>query len=163
MKRALVAALVLLAPACGKSAKDPAETKPDKVKMHYEPPAGWESTTVEGMQLAWYRKDYGATIGVSAHCTNLEDVSQTTLVTQELTGIPHRVVVSQEQTKVDGRDAEDWVVEGNLDGVKMRIELVVLRETCVYDLNLVSKPETFDAARADFRTFVQAFRVGPGG
>ena len=166
MKRAAFLLLLLAAAAtsaCGAKHGDDDDGGKGKVstKFHYtQPPAPWKPTKVDGTQVAYYHADFGATMSVATECKDVEDVSLPSLVQQELIGIPHRKVVSQTQTTVGERAGEDWVVDGQLDGVDVRCELIVLRESkCVYDLNLVAKPASFDAAQKDFKTFLGGFSV----
>jgi len=122
--------------------------------------AGWERTTVAGTIASWYHAGFGATIGVAAQCKDVEDVSLDSLAQQALIGLENREVVEQGRTPVNGREATDWVVKGSLDGVEVTIGLVTLRRgKCVYDLNLVAPPGSFEEARRDFRAFVGGFEV----
>ena len=71
-----------------------------------------------------------------------------------------REILEEKRVLVDGREALEWIVKGSVDGVEMRVNMVVFRKDgCVYDLNLVSKPESFDKARAEFQGFVTGFKL----
>lgn len=155
MKRLLLVAM--LVSCIGRSGTE----KPPKIEFKHGPlPAGWAATGVDGTVAAWYHAGFGATIGVAAQCKDVEDVSLDSLAQQTLIGLENREVVSQDRTDVQGREATDWVVKGSLDGVEVVIGLVTLRRgKCVYDLNLVSRPDAFERARADFRAFVAGFEV----
>ena len=122
--------------------------------------AGWEATAVDGTVAAWYHAGFGATIGVAAQCKDVEDVGLESLAQQTLIGLENREVVEQGRTDVQGREAASWVVKGSLDGVQVVIGLVTLRRgKCVYDLNLVTTPGSFEKARPEFKTFVEGFEV----
>ncbi len=135
--------------------------KPPKVDFKYGPlGAGWALGSVDGTVASWYHAGFGATIGVAAQCKDVEDVSLDSLAQQALIGLENREVVEQGRTDVQGREATDWVVKGSLDGVQVVIGLVTLRRgNCVYDLNLVAPPESFEKARPEFRAFVGGFEV----
>ena len=152
----MVAAAIALG-ACGKKPPSSAE----KVSFrHGDLPAEWKETRVDGLTAAWYHEAMGATIGLGAQCKELEDIGLHALAQQALVGVERREILEQTTIPVDGREAEDWVVKGSMDGVEVRIDLVVHRDAdCVYDLNLVSRPDTFDKARVDFRRFVTGFTV----
>lgn len=161
-RRAGIAVVALLAGAlagasCGKKPPNSAE----KVKFrHGDLPAGWKESPVDGLTAAWYHEALGATIGLGAQCKELEDVGLHALAQQALVGVERREILEQTTIPIDGREAEDWVVKGSMDGVEVRINLVVHRDQdCVYDLNLVSRPDTFEKARADFRAFVGGFAI----
>lgn len=151
----LFASAVALA-ACGKTA-----VTGKVVDFSHGPmPADWKKTDVKGMAVAYYHEGYGATAGVAPVCEGISDYSLESLAQQELIGIEQRETVEQTRVTVDGRDAIDWVVKGSVDGVTVKVNLVVFRKDgCVYDLNLVSRPDSFEKAREDFRSFVSGFAL----
>jgi hypothetical protein len=121
-------------------------------------PESWRKTEMKGLAVAYYHAGYGATAGIAPLCEGISDYTLESLAQQELVGLEEREVVEQGRVTVDGREAIDWVVKGSVDGVAMQVNLVVFRKDgCVYDLNLVSRPETFARAREDFRVFVNGF------
>ena len=151
---AMVVALALLV-ACGKRTY----TKPASFK-HGDLGDGWSETKVAGMAVAFYHKEYGATAGVAPICDGVGDSTLESLAQQELVGLEERQTLEEARVTVDGREAIDWVVKGSVDGVEMRVNLVVFRKDgCVYDLNLVSRPDRFDEARQEFRGFVAGFAL----
>lgn len=158
MRRAatlLVVAAVALA-ACGKTATYSRSSK----FRHGDLPSGWEKTKVKGMAVAFYHSEYGATAGVAPVCQGVSDSTLESLAQQELVGLEQRELVEESRVSVDGREAIDWVVRGSVDGVLVLVNLVVFRKQgCVYDLNLVSRPETFERARTEFRGFVAGFSL----
>ena len=161
---ALVIAALALAGACGEP-RPPADGGPRKPSVrfkHGDLPAGWRRSKIDGTALAFDHAALHATITAFANCKGIEDVSLSALVQQELVGVEKRDVVTKSEAAVDGREAADWVVKGELDGVPVEMELLVTRQSgCVYDLVLVSSPATFESARADFAGFVKGFDVLP--
>lgn len=166
MRRAVLA-LAALAMLSGCPKKKTVATDEDGVFQsrsfkfkHGELPDTWVRTQVDGTALAFDNKALGATITAFSNCKNLEDVSLRALVQQELVGVEKKEVVEQSETPIGDRDAADWIVKGSMDGVSVQMELVVMRTgRCVYDMVLVSDPETFAKARPDFQTFVAGFEV----
>lgn len=123
-------------------------------------PAEWKKTEVAGLAVAYYHSGYGATAGVAPACEGISDTTLESLAQQELIGLEQREMLEEKRVTVDGREAVEWVVKGSVDGVEMRVNLVVFRKDgCVYDLNLVSRPETFSQARTDFQAFVAGFAL----
>ena len=121
-------------------------------------PDAWKKTDVKGLAVAYYHEGYGATAGIAPVCEGISDYTLESLAQQELVGFEQRETVEETRVTVDGREAIDWVVKGSVDGVVMQVNLVVFRKDgCVYDLNLVSRPDSFEEARADFRAFVGGF------
>ena len=156
--------LALLCSGCPKSERGTYEGGTYRGKdaqfTHGQLPENWQPTQVAGLDVAFYHPAYGATVGVSTICEDVDETSLEGLAQQELVGIEKRAFLEQGHLDVDGRQAVEWVVGGTVDGVEIRLNLVVLRKgKCVYDLNLVGKPATFELARADFRGFVGGFKV----
>lgn len=144
--------------ACGTS--KPKVTGKAAPFTHGSLPAEWKKTEVKGLAAAFYHSGYGATAGVAPVCEGIQDQTLESLAQQELVGLEQRETLEEKRVTVDGREAVEWVVRGSVDGVEMRVNLVVFRKDgCVYDLNLVSKPERFDEARAEFQGFVSGFRL----
>jgi len=131
------------------------------LKFHHGTlPDEWKRTKVEGTSLAFDNRPLDATISLFANCKDIEDVSLRALVQQELVGLENKEVLERREDPVGDREAADWVVRGELDGVTVQMNLVVLRiGGCVYDLVLVADPQTFEKARADFKVFVGGFEV----
>ena len=159
MRNAYFIAVPFLALALCMCGKPRSNTKPSSFR-HGELPGGWEATKVAGLAVAFYHEGYGATAGVAPVCDGLTDASLESLAQQELIGLEQREKIEESRVTVDGREAIDWVVKGSMDGVEVVLNLVVFRrEGCVYDLNLVSRPDTFEKARSEFRGFVGGFAV----
>jgi len=77
-----------------------------------------------------------------------------------LMGLRHRVELEHGEVPVDGRVASHRLLEGRMrqSEERVRVESYTLRsERCVWDLLFVAEPETFEAARGDFRRFVESF------
>lgn len=150
------ASVVATLAACGKSA-----VTGKVVDFSHGPlPAEWKKTEVKGLAVAYYHSGYGATAGVAPGCEGISDSTLESLAQQELIGLEQREMLEEKRVTVDGREAVEWVVKGSVDGVEMRVNLVVFRKDgCVYDLNLVSRPETFSQARTDFQAFVAGFAL----
>ena len=158
-RRSLATALLALAlGACGYG--KPAVTGKVADFSHGPLPPAWKKTDVKGLAIAYYHEGYGATAGVAPVCEGISDYSLESLAQQELVGFEQRETVEESRVTVDGRDAIDWVVKGSVDGVTVKVNLVVFRKDgCVYDLNLVSRPDSFEKAREDFRAFVGGFAL----
>src|SRR5438309_7204390 len=119
MRLALVLLALNLSGCCGRlllGREKPPKAEAVKIS-HGELPGEWQPTAIEGTQAAWHHSGYGATIGIAASCKGVEDVSLGSLAQQVVIGLPHRVTVSKGTVEVDGRQAEDRVVDGVLDGV----------------------------------------------
>jgi hypothetical protein len=117
----------------------------------------WKRVELEDADLAFTAPGKGS-IGVHASCRNYDDVPQSVLLNHLLFGTTHREYRLEEEVTLDGRGARHAVVEAELDGVPIRLDLYVLtRSGCVFDLSYVSG--TSAPAAAEFERFVQGFHV----
>lgn len=119
--------------------------------------SGWQRRSVEDADLTFHRQGQG-TIGVQATCDEYDDVPAAALVGHLLFGTTHRQYVLEEEVTLDGRGAQHVIVDCELDGVPVRVEIyLLLRNGCVFDLSYVSAPSA--PAHAEFTRFAQAFHV----
>jgi hypothetical protein len=118
---------------------------------------GFRRVDIEGNDLAFYKAGTGS-IAVHATCRDYEDVPSEVLLTHLLFGTTHRLYRQDEEITVDGRAARHAIVDAELDGVPVRLEIYVLRRArCVFDLSYVSGRAA--PAHEAFGAFAQAFRV----
>jgi hypothetical protein len=109
-----------------------------------------------------YHHPQGGTIAAGLSCDDADDVPLDVLINHLLIGIEQRREQPRLPLVVAGRAALRARLVGALDGVRVAMDLVVLKKDgCTYDLMLVSAPELYPRRRADFERFVAAF-VPPG-
>jgi hypothetical protein len=119
--------------------------------------AGFRRVHVEGNDLAFYRPGSGS-IAVNALCEDYDDVPQHALLNHLLFGTTHRSYLLDEEVTLDGRAARHALIDAELDGVPLRLEIYVLRRAnCVFDLSYIS--DRAARAQAQFALFARAFRV----
>jgi hypothetical protein len=122
-------------------------------------PAAWQPVSADGNDLAFYRQGMG-TIAVNSTCTEYDDVPLSALVNHLLFDTTGRRVLVEETVTLVGRGARHVLVNLELDGVPLQLELYVLRKDgCVFDLSHVRARTTQPAARETFLAFVQHFDV----
>lgn len=150
--------LVLLLPACGGPRFDGSTLHKRHVDYRVGPlDPGFRRVEVEGNDLAFHKPGAG-TIAVHASCRDYDDVPQPVLLKHLLFGLSHRTYLVQEEVVIDGRGAQHAVVDAELDGVPVRLELYLLtRANCVFDLSYIS--DRTARAQADFTRFVQGFHI----
>ena len=120
---------------------------------------GWKRVASTPADLT-FRHAGGGVIAAIGSCHQLEDVSLEVLTNHLLLGFDERHVTRQSVVVLDGRRALKSRVDGRIDGVPVRLELVVVRkDDCTYDLQLVAGPEVFEARSSDFERFVAAFKA----
>lgn len=124
-----------------------------------ELPSAWQFVSADGNDVAYYRSGMG-TIAVNSTCTEYDDVPLSALVNHLLFDTTSRHVLVEETVTLVGRGARHLLVNLELDGVPLQIELYVLRKDgCVYDLSHVRARAVNPAARDTFLAFVQGFDV----
>ncbi len=118
----------------------------------------WRRIHVTGGQLAFHH-DQGGTISAAATCEGPDhDAPLDVLTNHLLFGVEHRVERSRSAGTLDGRAALRTRADGTLDGVPIALDLVVLeRDGCIYDLQLIAGPTAINARRPDFDRFLDGF------
>jgi hypothetical protein len=130
------------------------------VRYHVgEPKPGWARIEVAGNDVAFHHARLG-TISINSTCTDYEDVPEQALMNQLLFGTRERLYRVEETVTLDGRGALHTVVDLELDGVPLTLEVyLVKKDGCVYDLAHISSRRGFELGRNDFQTVLQGFRV----
>jgi hypothetical protein len=122
-------------------------------------PPPWQAVSAEGNDVAFYRAGMG-TIAVNSTCTEYDDVPLSALVNHLLFDTTERRVLVEETVTLVGRGARHLILNLELDGVPLQLELYVLRKNgCVFDLSHVRARTTDAVARETFVAFVQNFDV----
>lgn len=123
--------------------------------------AGWEQVAIEDREvLAFRNAALRTTVSVTATCDEYEDVPEAALLNHLLFGMQQRVFRMEETITVDGRGALHTVVDVELDGVPMTLEIYLLKKDgCVYDMTLIASRTDFERARAGLQRLVGGFRV----
>lgn len=119
--------------------------------------AGFRRVRIEGNDLAFYKPQAGS-IAVNALCKDYEDVPHQALLNHLLFGTSRRSYVLDEEVTLDGRGARHAIVDAELDGVPVRLEIYLLtRAGCVFDLSYVSDRDA--RAHEQFTEFARAFQI----
>jgi hypothetical protein len=120
-------------------------------------PPEWRRVQVADGQLAFHHED-GGTILAHATCEARGDASLDVLTNHLLFGIEEARERSRRPLLLDGRRGLRTRVDGELDGVPIALDLVVLKkDSCTYDLELASSPDVFARRQADFERFFTGF------
>lgn len=125
-------------------------------------PAEWQLFHARGADVAFHNRR-GGTLAASAQCPSGEDVPLDVLTNHLLFGFESQVVLHRAVPTVDGRQALQTHLRGEFDGVPIELELVVLKKDgCTYDLQLIASPSQFASRQRDFAAFVRGFTTTPG-
>jgi hypothetical protein len=125
--------------------------------------AAWSRFDLSGSNLA-FRHPSGGSILINSTCEGIKDVPLEVLVNQSLFGVEQKHELEREGFTLDGRAAIRVRLTGALDGVAVHLDLVILKkDDCVYDLELVAGERAFPASDQDFWRFAQGFQQLPMG
>jgi len=124
----------------------------------------WRRLSLSGGDVLLRHAGGGAVLA-NAVCSGIKDVPLEVLANQALFGVVETQEWSRDVVTLDGRAALRLRLAGTLDGVPVDLDLVVLKKDgCVYDLQLVAGPAVFAERDHDFDRLVAGFgTVGRGG
>ena len=109
--------------------------------------------------LAWHHRGLG-TIAINSTCTEYDDVPSLALLNQLLFGTTQRVYRVDETITLDGRAAYHVIVDMQLDGVPLSLNVYLLKKDgCVYDLSYIASRAASERGRPPFEAFVGSFAV----
>lgn len=123
------------------------------------PGPGWRFQELDRGEVVFVSPGLG-TIAANSTCQEYEDVPPQALLNHLLFGLTERRYRLEETVAIAGRGALHAIIDAELDGVPLTLEVYVLpKDGCVYDLSLVSSPDAHPRAQAAFRSFVDGFLV----
>jgi hypothetical protein len=156
-----VCTLSLSATSCGASASFRDGVFDDgTVRYHVGSPGpGWDRIDVDGNDVAYNNRQLG-TISANSTCKEYNDVPEQALMNQLLFDTRERVYRLEETITIDGRGALHHIVDLELDGVPLTLEIFLLKKDgCVYDISRISSRPEFEGGRPALIAFVQGFHV----
>lgn len=122
----------------------------------------WRRASVKDLDLV-FRHRAGGTVAVNATCPYREDAPLSVLTNHLLFGIEVRKEESRTPITLDGRAGLRTRLAGELDGVAIEMELVVMKKDgCAYDLQLIAGPRIFASRLPDFERFLAGFTTLAG-
>jgi hypothetical protein len=150
-------ALVLFA-ACGGSSFDGQVFRSGDLSFRVGPvPESWRPIEATGALLAFRDDEAASTVALNGRCgLDGDDVPLEALTHHLFLQFTGRELVSQERVDLDGRAALRTEMLAELDGVKKRYVVYVLKKDgCVYDFLYVSPGQ--DGGKDAFERFVRGF------
>ncbi len=123
-----------------------------------QPGSDWIPKTVKGMQVYWVHARLPAAIRIHSRCDEHGDSSLEQFTDHLRIDWTSWTVRSRTHERLLGRDALRTVVDGSLDGIEMKLELLVVKKNgCLFDLSYIARPEAFDSVRSAFGRVVSGF------
>lgn len=109
---------------------------------------------------AWLSEKTGNTISFLSDCAAKVDPELDQILDDTAQILESPKISDRSSLEFNGRAARSALVEGKMDGVPVRLKLLVLKKNdCNYTLSYTAKPSTFDAEVAAFDRFVADFRA----
>jgi hypothetical protein len=119
----------------------------------------WQRVEVDDNDLAFHHAQLGV-IAVNSTCTDYEDVPEVALVNHLLFGTSERDFRVEETITLDGRGARHVIVDVELDGVPLTLDIFLLKKDgCVYDITFTASRTSHPQGQPLFNAFVQRFAV----
>jgi len=123
------------------------------------PGDGWKPLEQKGSQVAWFNPQLDAAILLDSQCESHGDSDLAQFTDHLRIDFAQWDVKSQESEKLIGRDALHTVVVASIDGgPQTQLELYVIKKNgCLFDLEYVAPPASFERGRAAFARVVGGF------
>lgn len=123
------------------------------------PGPGWSPLAQKGTQVAWFNEGLGAAIVLDSQCERHGDSTLEQFADHLRIDFREWEVLSQEHTTLVERDAVRSVVVASIDGVvKTQMELLVVKKNgCLFDLEYIAPPRSFERGRSAFAQVVAGF------
>lgn len=154
--------LGLAAAGCAGPALHDGVFKNDNVRYRTSPPpAPWSRINVPDGQVTYVLGSTGATLSAHGECRRT-DAPLRALTLHILNGFTDRRGSTEQFFTFAGREALRTALSARLDGVDLRLQIVVVkRDACVFDFVYSAPPEQFAARAGDFDHFIAGFEKLP--
>lgn len=119
----------------------------------------WKYVNPGGADKAWYNESLAASIYADSNCGARTDESRLpAMVDHLLFGVSEPRTLEQREFTLSGREAMFRALEGKMDGVHVRLGVVVTRKhNCTYDFVYIAQPSRFAQGLPDFMAVVEGF------
>ena len=109
---------------------------------------------------AFYNEAYKSTIETDAFCgQSYDDATLKVLTTHLYFDLQKQKIRWQKNFMLDERGALRSVTDGTVDGVPIVLDTVIIKkDSCLFDLALISDPGLYSKAAVDFEAFFKGFR-----
>jgi len=124
------------------------------------PGDGWQPLKQKDTQVVWFNTDLDAVILLDSQCESHGDSDLMQFTDHLRIDFRQWDVKSQEVVKMNSRDALNTVVVASIDGgPQKQLELYVTKKNgCLFDLEYVAPPASFERGRAAFARVVAGFK-----
>jgi len=123
--------------------------------------ADWKRVKLGSYQSLVFRNSIlQSTLMTDAFCEGAyEDAGLKTLTRHLYLDLAHSKIIHEEKIKLSGREAYHALAEGEVDGINVKLETVVIKkDLCLFDFALISPPTQHETASKDFEKFFMGFQ-----
>lgn len=123
------------------------------------PTSPFKSSTSPNSDQMWISSKTASTISYFTSCSSTEPPLKNIRATA-FSGLENVEVTKEDMIKISDREALKSDVEGKLEGVPVKIQLVIFKKnSCSYSLTYVALKENFEKELDQFTNFIKNFRV----
>lgn len=137
----------------------PASSKAENLKFE-QPAAPFVGLDTPYADRAWRSNKTGNTIAYLSECNSKIDVPLKTLERESSQVLNSAKIISSEDKVFDGREASESTVEGQIDGIKVKMQNFVFKKNgCHFTLSFMGRAEVFANELKSFEAFKKGFTV----
>lgn len=124
-------------------------------------PSPWKGPKIRLKQLVYENDEMGGTIVTDALCgRKFPDAPLSRLAGDLFYNLTEKKFETEKSFILDGRSALRLEGSGSLDGVSIRMDVVVLKKDfCLYDFVYFAPPKSFSGGVKDFEGFFHGFKA----
>ena len=133
--------------------------KAENVKF-LQVPNPYKSISNPGIDRAWQNYTNGNTLAFSSECDLQTDLTLKAIEQENLSALNDLKILDSQLITFNEREGLETVAEGQVDGVSIRIALVIFKKNnCNFTLSYVGRKKYFESDLPIFKTFKEGFRV----
>lgn len=124
------------------------------------PPSIFKKAQSPDLDYSWRDDKNGNSISVLSECNDTPSASLQQIQEGVIDEITNSNPVEIDHITYNGSDAIHSIIDGTVDGVSTRFELVIFKKQhCTYILTYAGVANVFGDNQRDFETFVKGFQV----
>lgn len=160
LKFAAVMSWLILQPGCVSVQLGPKGPDLAKSVRYAAPGQPFQEFNLQDVDKAWKNSKNGNSIAYRSACNDPVETELDSLQQAIMEGLDSAKLETNERTAFNGRDALHSVVQGKLDGVATKIELMIFKKNnCTYTLTYVALPKNFATDQSAFQQFLKSFEA----
>ena len=152
--------MILLLGGCVSIELPGSKSKPAQNVAYNPPHAPFRDLKGGGFDKAWLSEKTGNTIAYISDCGNGNDPSLQQIEAESLSSLNNLQTLSSEEVSFNGRAALSSTSAGTLDGVPVRLSLLVFKKNgCNFTLSYGGTEKQFSSEVSQFEDFKRNFKA----